>query len=275
MEVRLPDDKLARIKGLLATWLDKKKATKREILSLVGLLQHAAKVVRCGRSFVSRMYATVAKVQELQYFTRLNSEFRSDLSWWHTFLAEWNGISLLRYTSPPIKQDFCIQTDASGSWGCAALFAGEWLQLPWNAAWAQVGIMAKELAPILLSIAVWGTRLVKKQVLFQCDNMSVVPLKKGSAKDHVVMQLLCSLWFFVAYYDIDLTCVHIMGAVNTTADYLSRNNMLSFFSLQLNPQASPLPTLLPPPPLQIVSVNSPDWTSPHFRRLFKATITKV
>ena len=45
MEVRLPDDKLARIQELLITWLDKKKATKREILSLVGLLQHAAKVV--------------------------------------------------------------------------------------------------------------------------------------------------------------------------------------------------------------------------------------
>ena len=129
MEVRLPNDKLARIQGLLATWLDKKKATKREILSLVGLLQHAAKVVRCGRSFVSRMYSTAAKVQELEYFTRLNIDFRSDLSWWHTFLVEWNGISLLRYTSPPMHHDFCIQTDASGSWGCAAFFEGEWLQL--------------------------------------------------------------------------------------------------------------------------------------------------
>ena len=115
MEVHLPDDKLARIQGLLVIWLDKRKATKREILSLVGLLQYAAKVVRYGRSFVSRMYATAAKVQELEYFTRLNTEFRSDLSWWHTFLAEWNGVSLLRYSSPPTKHDFCIQTDASGS----------------------------------------------------------------------------------------------------------------------------------------------------------------
>ena len=70
----------------------------------------------------------------------------------------------------------------------------------------------KGLAPILLSIAVRGTRLAKKQVLFQCDNMSVVQaLRKGSAKDQIVMQLLRSLWFFVAYYDIELTCVHIMG----------------------------------------------------------------
>ena len=104
--------------------------------------------------------------------------------------------------------------------------------------------------------------------------MSVVEaLKKGSSKDRVVMQLLRSLWFYVAHYDIDLTCVHIMGVANTTTDYLSRNNMSSFFSL--NPQASPLPTPLPTPLLQIVLVNSPDWTSPHFRKLFKATITKV
>ena len=181
---------------------------------------------------------------------------------------------MLRYSSPPTKHDFCIQTNASGFWGCAAFFEGDWLQLPWNEAWIPVGIMAKDLAPILLSTAVWGTRLVKKRVLFQCDNMSVVQaLKKGSAKDHIVMQLLRSLWFFVAYYDIELTCVHIMGAANMTADYLSQNNMSYFFSS--NPQVSLLPTPLPPPLLQIVSVNSPDWTSPHFRRLFKATTTKV
>ena len=44
MEACLTDDKLARIQGLLGTWLDKKKATKHEILSLVGLLQLAAKI---------------------------------------------------------------------------------------------------------------------------------------------------------------------------------------------------------------------------------------
>ena len=241
---------------------------------MVGLLQHAAKVIRCGRSFVSRMYATAAKVQELEYFTRLNSDFRSDLSWWHSFLKVWNGVSLLRYTSPPMQYDHCIQTDASGSWGCGAFFEGEWLQLPWNESWAPIGIMAKELAPILLSVAVWGIKFAKKQILIQCDNMSVVQaVNKGSAKDDVVMQLLRSLWFFVAYYDIELTCIHIMGAANTTADHLSRNNMSCFFSL--NPQASLLPTPLPRPLLQIATVDSPDWTSPDFRELFKATITKV
>ena len=75
MEIRLPPDKLARIQELLKTLLPRKKANKRQILSLVGTLQHATKVVRPGRSFVSRMYSTAAKLREMYYITQLNKEF--------------------------------------------------------------------------------------------------------------------------------------------------------------------------------------------------------
>ena len=49
IEARLPVEKLTRIQHTIADWLAKKKATKHEILSLVGQLQHATKVVRHGR----------------------------------------------------------------------------------------------------------------------------------------------------------------------------------------------------------------------------------
>ena len=67
MEARLPAEKLTRIRTSVKIWLQKKKATKREILSLVGLLQHATKVVKSGRTFVSRMYATAAKMKRLSF----------------------------------------------------------------------------------------------------------------------------------------------------------------------------------------------------------------
>jgi hypothetical protein len=95
MEARLPEEKLKRVQSLVKDWLYKKYATKRQILSLVGLLQHAAKLVRPGRTFVSRMYATAAKVKELDFFTRLNGGFRSDLFWWHFFL-EWGQFIAFR-----------------------------------------------------------------------------------------------------------------------------------------------------------------------------------
>ena len=79
MEARLPEDKLTS---------NRTDAMRREILSLVGSVQHATKVVQHDRAFVSRMYATAAKLRELHFHTRLNVEFCSDLCWWHTFLTD-------------------------------------------------------------------------------------------------------------------------------------------------------------------------------------------
>ena len=69
MEARLPEDKLTRLKNEVSQWINHTDARKREILSLVGSLQHATKLVRHRRAFVSRMYATAAKLRE---WTHLN-----------------------------------------------------------------------------------------------------------------------------------------------------------------------------------------------------------
>ena len=79
MDAWLPEEKLLRICTQLAVWLGRKKATQHEILSLVGLLQHATKVVKPGRTFISRMYSKAAKLKELHYYTNLTKDFRSDL----------------------------------------------------------------------------------------------------------------------------------------------------------------------------------------------------
>ena len=274
MEIRLPEEKLIRIRHEIRGWLQKKKATKKQILSLVGLLQHATKVVKCGRTFVARMYGTAAKVKELLFYTRLNNEFKSDLYWWHIFLEHWNGLSFLRATgiTNPIK--LSIQTDASGSWGCGALFGDHWFHWPWPDEWTSIGIMAKELVPIVISCGVWGQGLAKQSVLFQCDNLSVVmAVKKGYSKESDVMHLLRTLWFFVAVFDIDLNVIHIAGVNNGAADMLSRNNIIEFLSL--HPQVSRLPTPLPPPLFQILAPHGPDWTSPSFGKLFRCIMSMV
>ena len=69
MEACLPDEKLQRICTMVAAWLSEKKATKREIMSLVDLLQHAIRVVIPGRMFVSRMYIATACLKKLSHFT--------------------------------------------------------------------------------------------------------------------------------------------------------------------------------------------------------------
>jgi len=87
------------------------------------------------------------------------------------------------------------------------------------------------------------------------------------------MHSLRALWFFVAYFDIDIKCWHIAGVANSTADHLSRGNLHLFLSLQT--QASYQPSQLPQPLLQIIAAGGPDWTSPLFRRLFSSTLRMV
>ena len=85
--------------------------------------------------------------------------------------------------------------------------------------------MAKELLPIVISTAIWGPSLSGNKVLYQWGNSSVVAaICKGSARYTIVMHLLCNPWLFIAHYDVDLVCEHIVGVANTTADHLSRNN---------------------------------------------------
>ena len=46
---------LARMRVMLQGWTDKRTCTKRELLSLIGMLQHAASVVKPGRIFLRRL----------------------------------------------------------------------------------------------------------------------------------------------------------------------------------------------------------------------------
>lgn len=87
------------------------------------------------------------------------------------------------------------------------------------------------------------------------------------------MQLLRTLVFFIAYYDIEITAEHIPGVTNTSADNLSRNNMLLFFCL--NPQAQPLPAPLPPPLLTMLTPPWKDWTSTNFRSQYSNILSMV
>jgi len=95
------------------------------------------------------MYSEAAKLKRLSFYIRLSAG--SDLRWWHLFICHWNGVTFLESYLYPDAQ---IQTDASGTWGCGALFKDHWFQLKWSAEWPRMDIVVKELVPIVLSCAI-------------------------------------------------------------------------------------------------------------------------
>ena len=149
---------------------------------------------------MSQMYTTAAKFKKLHYHGRSNLEFHSDLYWWHTFLTQWIGLTLLNWDDQDWTPNYIIQIDASGTWGCGSFWMGNWFQWAWPLQWTDINIMVKELVPIILSCAVWGKQLAGNRVLFECDNSSVVAaVNRQSTKAPESMRLLRYLWFFVAY----------------------------------------------------------------------------
>lgn len=162
-QLRLPHDKLERLQSLLHQWRFKKACARRELESLIGLLNHACKVVRSWRSFLRRMLDLLHSVPPSQTHIRLNLEFRSDLAWWNTFLTNWNGISFL--PPPAHLPTLELTTDASGLWGCGAWHNSSWFQLQWDSNSSVLSIAAKELIPIILACASWGSAWECRHVL--------------------------------------------------------------------------------------------------------------
>lgn len=71
MELRLPPEKLAALKHKVEHWLTIRKATKQQILSLIGHLVHAAKVIPPGRTFIRRMLDVAHSRKSLYHWVRL------------------------------------------------------------------------------------------------------------------------------------------------------------------------------------------------------------
>ena len=272
MELRLPQEKLGQLKVMIQDWNARKSCSKRELLSLIGRLQHACKVVRSG-SFLRRMINLSTVAKKLHHHIRLSKSFRADLSWWSVFLESRNGVSVLNWVvgGPPA---FTLTSDASGSWGCGAFSSsGEWFAFEWPPAWSVVNITAKELFPLVVACAIWGVQWQGKVVRCLCDNAAVVAIvKSGSSKDNLVMHLVRTLFYFNARKNIHLYVEHIAGSSNL-ADSLSRNNIPLF--IRQVPTAATNPTPIPVEARQLLLSQEHDWTSEIWTTLLSSISRKA
>ncbi len=265
---RLPWEKVVRLRRAIEEWRWKKVCTKRELLSLIGQLQHACCVVRVGRTFLRRMIELSSIPKELYHRVRLNEGFRADLAWWHLFLDDWNGRCMMTGLVRGVPAGV-LTTDASGNWGCGAFTStGLWFQLRWPASWQSIHITVKELLPVVMGIAVWGAQWENGTVLCRCDNAAVVAiLRSGSSRCPHAMRLVRCLFVFAAKYNIVLLAEHVPGVENGAADALSRDNLPSFFTLVQGACQSPS---VVPWQLEQALVRRPvEWMSEGWTRLLK------
>ena len=245
IELRLPERKIEEMSGILAQLKGRKKCTKRELLSLIGKLSFASKIIPSGRTFIRRLIDLSTTVRRLSHRVSLNHDAREDINWWQQFLPSWNGRQKILDINTTLCPSVNLYTDASGQIGFGIYFNGEWVAQKWPEKFAQNSIQWKELFPIYLACYIWGKQFHEKRLLFHCDNMAITNIwATGMSKCTKIMSLVRKIFFIAAENNFTVNIKHIPGIDNSVADSLSRFQMPRF--RQLAPMAAPLETVIPP-----------------------------
>ena len=242
--LRLPDDKLRDLLGELRLWADRKKCTKRELLSLIGKLSFAAKAVPAGRLFFRRLINLSTKARRLHHYLHLNAASRMDILWWRDFLPLWNGRAPILDTVWTPANSLQLYTDASAKLGFGAYFQGSWFRAPWKPKQdhRHKSIEWQELFAIVAAAIAWGRNWSGRRIMFHCDNHAVVDMwRNQSSRCPQLLKLLHKLFFVAACNNFHVRVSHIQGVANGIADSLSRNQASRFQALAPDAEATMTP----------------------------------
>ena len=197
MLMKIPQDKIEELLNIIQSFLNRKKLLKRELESLVGMLNFFGKAVRFSRAFSRRFYDAMSSVPEPHHHIRISSELREDLNMWHTFLRKFNGISYFPASEWVTSSVLQLYTDSAGSvgLGCGAYLHGKWVFYEWPIHWRESDYLRDltflELIPVLRAVCLWGNELANKKVVFNIDNLALVSVvNKQTSKSKRVMRLV-------------------------------------------------------------------------------------
>ena len=199
------------------------RASKKQLQSLLGTLQHISCCVRAGRIFLNRMLNTLRGNYETQGYFPLDSEFQQDVHWWHTFMHEFNGVSLMAelewsQSDRVFASDACLQ-----GMGAISLTLGRYWHSPIPGRFRHLHINALELLAIVVCLRLWSHEFGGKKIVCLCDNMcSVTLINTSRSRDSFMQACLREICYLGARNSFELSAEHISGVDNRLADHLSR-----------------------------------------------------
>ena len=247
MEARLPKEKIVRIQQIIESFRTRSSCTKRELLSLLGHLNFACRVIIPGRSFVSYLIALSTTVKKLHHHVKISQECRRDLDMWSDFLTSWNGVSFFMNDCITEAADMQLYTDATAT-SFGDFFQDKWFQgdFPAEILDENTSMAFFQLYPIVMACVLWGHKWNRKRILFHCDNMATVEIiTKGRSKIQSIMKLVRKLTFHSATHHFTIHAKHITGAKNSIADSISLYQMQKFCRLAPYANREPTPCITP------------------------------
>ena len=213
----IPQEKMAQIVQLVASWGVRTHCSRRQLQSLLGHLLYLHKCVKPARYFVNRMLDLLRSNYNDQKI-KLTPDFHHDLRWFQKFLQSYNGVSIYDHvlSTETLELDACLT-------GLGARWDNFVYQLPVPKNYKNMGIVHMEMVNIVVALKAFGPMWTGKRILVKCDNEAVVHvLSAGRTKDPYLAACARNVWYLAAQYDTDMSYVHVLGKNNQVADLLSR-----------------------------------------------------
>ena len=239
----ISQERLTEICDKLNRWRHRRTCSKRQLLSLIGKLSFAARVIRAGRTFLRRLIDLSKKVKFLHYKIKLNASARADMEWWLASVASHNGVSMF---PEPWIESTCINlwTDASNLGG-GCLVSSHWFTIAFEGKrqWmTNMPICWREMYVVVRCLATFGPQLSNSRIIMHIDNQVVCyALNNGTTKCPHMMELVRTMYHILVMYNMECRAQYITTKDNVSADALSRFDMSTFRELNPNADVSMTP----------------------------------
>lgn len=236
MELKLTQTRLQDLQTVVSTLKVQRSVTIRQLASVLGKIIAALPAYTYGKLYYRNIESCkidALKINKGHYDRKcsLTEEAIHDLTFWETCAHKDNGTPV--HSSSPLD---VIYTDASLSmWG--AVLGENHVGSAWKYQDLELtnsNINALEILAVLKAMESFHQQLANKTVLVRCDNTTAVTYinNMGGQHSNQCNKLAKELWKFNISHGIFLEAAHIAGVENTQADFMSRLNENTEWSLK-------------------------------------------
>ena len=168
--LHLPAEKIANLSSLLKQFLERPRASQRQLQSLAGKLSWASCVIRGGRTFLRRVLDTMHPLKKPTHKVKLSAEFYADIKWWLSCMHVFNSTSF----GSQSRTCHVISTDASNRGAGMTLDDSDWAYMDWEIDLPDVfksHVNIKECVSAVFAILRWAPMLKDSHVVLLTDNI--------------------------------------------------------------------------------------------------------
>ncbi|XP_044210305.1 uncharacterized protein LOC122984073 [Thunnus albacares] len=223
-QATLPTEKLHCISLYISNYLLASRCTKRQLLSLLGHLNFAIRIIPQGRSFLSHLLSISATIPSLHNFVTLDTACKMELRVWRDFLSSLNSVSFFYDDHLTQPEDIQLYTDAAPSIGFDGYYGGRWFASEWPPEMSSLSPSSAlyELYPIIIAALLWGHEWSSKVILIHSDNLPTIDIiNKGRSQSLDIMKFIRRLTLISAQHQFIIRTAHVPGYKNTITGSLS------------------------------------------------------